>query len=153
MYGRSHTCMNRLPLLLLWRRKKKVARKLKEGRQSFDVLKYQQGMPYSKQKGWVKQWVSMSSGLNYYVLLKTSTPDWLFFKYEAPVCLPLCGRNRKYSAAASCLRRRGPMRHTRPEVTSYHQSLNLSTNSFSGWKFIPWGLSVASIPKKSPRLS
>lgn len=47
---------------------------------AFDLLKYQQGMPYSKQKGWVKQSVSMSPGLNYYVLLSSSTPLPLWFQ-------------------------------------------------------------------------
>lgn len=73
---------------------------------AFHLLKYQQGMPYSKQKEWVKQWVSMSrSELLCFALLLHTSPSLI--PSVAPVCLLQGGRNRKYSAAASCLLHRG----------------------------------------------
>lgn len=85
---------------------------------AFDFLKYQQGMVCSKQRGWVEQWVSMSPGLNYYVLLSSSTPRSLSFQvwHQSVSCrvtgtgsirqqLPVCSAEDYAShAAVGCQR-------------------------------------------------
>lgn len=118
MCGHSHMHMNELSTQRTQRRPT-----------VFVLLKYQQGMPYSKQKGWVKQWVSMSLGLNYYVLLPSSTPLSLWFQawHQSVSCrvagtgstrqqLPVCSAEGYAShAALGC--------QQSPESESVHKPL------------------------------
>lgn len=138
MCGHSHMCMNELSTQRTQRRPT-----------VFVLLKYQQGMPYSKQKGRVKWWASMSLGLNYYVLLPSSTPLSLWFQvwHQSVSCrvagtgstrqqLPVCSAEGYASqSVVGC--------QQSPESESVHKPPQ--------WLGLPpWGLSASSILKTDP---
>lgn len=117
---------------------------------AFD-LKYQQGMPWSKHKGVsqaVSEHVPRSETLCFALLFHTSASLILCV---APVCLLQGGRNRKYSAAASCLLHRGLCVTCGCWLPTITSSLILCINSMGG-RF-PRGLSASSILKTDPHTS